>query len=69
MSIAKIIELVGNSTVSWEDAVRGAVAEASETLDGLTGVEVTNWTATVEDGAITNYKATVKIAFRVRDSR
>jgi flavin-binding protein dodecin len=69
MSVAKIIELVGNSDVGWQEAVANAVAEANDTLDGISGVEVTNMTASVENGRITNYKATVKLAFRLRDSR
>jgi flavin-binding protein dodecin len=69
MSTAKIIELVGSSPESWQAAVASALAEASETIDGISGLEVTNMTASVEDGRVTSYKATVKIAFRVRDSR
>lgn len=69
MSVAKIIELVGGSETSWQDAVQNAVTEAASTLDGITGVEVTNMTASVENGRISNYKATVKVAFRIRESR
>ncbi|MFQ5459203.1 MAG: dodecin family protein [Anaerolineae bacterium] len=69
MSTAKVIELVGSSTASWQDAVASAVAEASETLHGITGVEVVGFTAKVENGKITAYKATCKVAFRVRDNR
>jgi flavin-binding protein dodecin len=65
MSVAKIIELVGSSTESWEDAVRSAVAEASRTLRGVTGVDVQDWTASVEDGEIVEYKANVKVAFGI----
>ena len=69
MSVAKIIELVGGSETGWQDAVQNAVTEAASTLDGISGVEVTNMTASVENGRVTNYKATVKIAFRIRESR
>jgi flavin-binding protein dodecin len=69
MSTAKIIELVGSSPNGWEDAARTALAEAGETLEGISGLEVTNMTATVENGQITSYKATIKIAFRVRSNR
>jgi flavin-binding protein dodecin len=65
MSTAKIIELVGSSPDGWKEAVDSAVAQASQTLDGISGVEVTNMTATVEGGRITLYKATVKVAFRI----
>jgi flavin-binding protein dodecin len=69
MSTAKVIELVGSSPNGFDDAVRSAVAEAAETLQGLHGVEVTSLTGTIEGGQIVNYKATVKIAFEVRSNR
>ena len=48
-SVAKIIEIVGNSDKSWEDAAQVAVDEAKKTLHGIHGIEVTNMTATVDD--------------------
>ncbi len=62
-NIAKIIEVVGVSNEGWEEAARNALKEASKTLDNITGVEVTNYTANVKDGNILQYKAAVKIAF------
>jgi hypothetical protein len=46
-SVAKIIEIVGNSDKSWEDAAQVAVDEAKKTLHGIHGIEVTNMTGTV----------------------
>ena len=63
--IAKIIEVVGSSDKSWADAADEAVQAASDTVSGITGVEVEHMTATVEDGKIIKYKTTVKIAFAV----
>jgi hypothetical protein len=65
MATVKIIELVGTSTKSWHAAVEEAVQEASKTLHGISGVDVVSTTATVKDNTITEYRATVKIAFRV----
>jgi flavin-binding protein dodecin len=62
----KVIEVIGVSTVSFEHAVQQAVAKAAESIDGITGVEVTGQTAKVEDGAITQYRAACKIAFPVK---
>jgi len=67
MSVAKIIELVGSSDVSWDEAVRAAVAEAARTVRGIRGVDVQDWTARVKDGRIVEYKANVKIAFGVEE--
>lgn len=65
-NVVKVIELVGQSDESWEDAVQVAVKEASKTLRGITGVEVMNWTGNVnEEGEITGYRANVQVAFAV----
>ena len=68
-TVAKVIELVGESAVSWDDAVRNAVSEASKTIDGITGVEVLNWTASLDNGEIKEYKVNLKLAFGVREDR
>ena len=65
-SVVKVIELVGESDQSWQDAVQVAVKEASKTLRGITGVEVLNWTGKVdEEGEIVVYRANVQVAFEV----
>lgn len=69
MTAVKIIKVLGTSAESWEDAVHEAVDQASETIDEIHGVDVEDWTATVEDGTIAEYRATVEIAFPVREDR
>jgi flavin-binding protein dodecin len=66
MTAVKVIKVIGTSNESWDDAAEEAVAQASETVENITGVEVEDKTAKVEDGRITEYKATVEIAFPVR---
>jgi len=61
----KVIEVIGVSEKSWEDAVAQAVDKASESVKGITGVEVTAQTARVKDGKVVQYNATVKLAFVV----
>lgn len=68
MSAVKIIKVLGTSEESWEDAAQNAVTEANRTVDDISGVEVEDWTATVDSGGITTYKATVEIAFPVHES-
>lgn len=58
----KVEEFIGESNQSWHDAVSSAVTEASKTLGNVTGVEVINFTARVENGKVVNYKAHCKIA-------
>lgn len=65
MSVVKVVELVGESKQSWQDAAAAAVAEASRTLHNIKGVEIYNFTAEVDNGQITDYKANVKVAFLV----
>jgi flavin-binding protein dodecin len=59
----KITELLGDSPNSWKDAVRSAVKEATKDGKKITGVEVTNFTANVQDGDLVEYKANVKVAY------
>ncbi len=62
----KVIEVIGISTDGFEAAVDNAVAKASESINGITGVEVQNLSARVDDGKVVQYRANVKLAFAVR---
>lgn len=59
----KIVELLGESDKSWKDAVERAVSEASKEIPNITGVEIYNLTAGVENGRLTEFKANVKVAY------
>ncbi|MEW6227712.1 MAG: dodecin family protein [Bacillota bacterium] len=65
MTVVKVVELMGESATSWEDAVNQAVKAASQTVRNISGVEVMNMTASVDNGKITKYKADVHVAFAV----
>lgn len=67
MAVVKVVELVGDSRQSWEDAVKEAVRQAAKSIRNISGVEVLAVTANVEDDELVEYKANVKIAFRVDD--
>ncbi|AZR72311.1 hypothetical protein BBF96_02220 [Anoxybacter fermentans] len=69
MTTIKVIELIGESQKSWTEAVENAIAEACETIDGISGVEILSLKGTVRDGKIVEYKANVQLAFPVRDKR
>lgn len=66
MTAVKVIKVLGTSEESWEDAAREAVEQSSQTIENIKGVEVEDWTANVEGGRVTEYKATVEIAFPVQ---
>ena len=65
MPVVKIIELVGSSENSWEDAVQEALREAAKTVENIVGIDVLGHKAVVKDNKIAKYKAHVKIAFAV----
>jgi flavin-binding protein dodecin len=64
-STYKIIELVGTSDKSWEEAARTAIETAGKTLKELRIAEVTKLDVTVENGTIKNYRARLKVSFKV----
>jgi len=66
MSTLKVVELIGTSKKNWEDAANNAVKEASDTIKGITGLEVSGQTAKVVNGNIIEYRTTVKVAFVVK---
>ena len=64
-STYKIIELVGTSDESWEDAARSAVETAGKSLEQLRIAEVTRLDFTVENGKVKTYRARVNVSFKV----
>jgi len=64
-SVYKVIELVGTSPESWEKAAVAAVEMASKTLRDLRIAEVVELDMQLEDGKIRNYRARIKVSFKV----
>ena len=62
----KIIELVGSSPESIEDAIQGAISRACETLDNVRWFEVLETRGHVEGGKVTHYQVTLKLGFTLR---
>lgn len=63
MALLKVIELMAESKVSWEDATQNAVAEASQSVRKIRSVYVKNLTAEVEGGKIKNWRLNCKMTF------
>jgi dodecin len=63
-STYKIIELVGTSTSSWEDASKNAIETASKTLKDLRVAEITKLDLKIENGKVTAYRARVNLSFK-----
>ena len=66
-SVYKIIELVGTSTKSWDDAARAAVERASDSLRDLRIAEVVKLDLQIKDGKVEAYRAKVSISFKYED--
>ncbi|MGD9332094.1 MAG: dodecin family protein [Desulfobacterales bacterium] len=63
-SIYKVIDLVGTSSTSWEDAASGAVETAAANLRDLRVAEVTKLDMKIENGKATAFRARVKLSFK-----
>ena len=65
MAVVKIVELIGSSPKSWEEATKNALTEAAKTIKNIKSVYVKRCNAKVENNKIVEYRAVVKIAFVV----
>jgi flavin-binding protein dodecin len=63
-SVYKVIELVGTSDISWEEAAKNAVATAGKTLRDLRVAEITKLDMTIKDGKLSSYRARVTLSFK-----
>jgi flavin-binding protein dodecin len=68
-SVYKIIELVGTSEVSWEDAAKTAVETAGKSLRDLRVAEIIKLDMKVENGKVVAYRARVSISFKYEPSK
>jgi flavin-binding protein dodecin len=66
-SVYKVIELVGSSPTSWEEAAARAVEAAGKSLKNLRIAEVNKLDMKVENGKITAYRARVSLSFKYED--
>jgi len=66
--IYKVVELVGSSETSIEDAVQGAIARASRTLRHLRWFEITQTRGHVADGKVQHYQVTLKAGFTLENA-
>jgi flavin-binding protein dodecin len=68
-SVYNVIELVGSSPTSWEDAAKNAVETAGKTLRDLRIAEVTQLDVKIENGKVTAYRAKVNLSFKYQPSK
>lgn len=65
MSVLKVIEIMGNSTKSFEDAVQNVIEEASKTVKNIKSVYIKDMQVTVSNNMIAAYRVTTKISFGI----
>ena len=63
-SVYKVIELVGTSTQSWEDAAKAAVERAGKSLRDLRVAEIVQLDMQSDDGKVEAYRAKIKVSFK-----
>lgn len=63
MAMLKVIEVLAESTKSWEDATQQAIANASKTVRNIKSIYIENFEATVDNGQIKAYRINAKISF------
>ena len=66
-SVYKVIELIGTSSNSWEEAARNVVETASKSLKDLRIAEVAELDMKVEDGKVSAYRVKVKVSFKYQE--
>ncbi len=62
-NVYRIVEIVGSSQTSTDDAIRNAIARADQTLNNLAWFQVIDTRGHIEDGAIAHFQVTVKVGF------
>jgi flavin-binding protein dodecin len=67
MSVLKVIEVLGNSTVSFEDAVKNVIDEASKSVKNIKSVYVVDMQVKVNDNKIAEYRVNTKVCFGIME--
>lgn len=67
MSVYKIVEIIGTSPKSWEDATRQALATAAKSLEELRIAEVVRQDVTIEKGKVTTFRVRLNLSFKYRE--
>lgn len=65
MAVMKVIELLSDSSKSWEDATAKGVVKASESLKGVKSAFVQSQSVTVKNGKVDKYRVNLKVSFQV----
>jgi dodecin len=67
MSVAKVVEIIASSKVSFDEAVKTGVERACKTLENVKGAWVKDQKVSIENGNVTEYRVTLKVSFILED--
>ena len=67
MSVYKVIDVIGTSAESWEEAAKFAIERASKTVEDLRIAEVVEQDLKIENGSISAYRTKVRLSFKYKD--
>jgi len=67
MAVVKVIEIIAESTESWEAAAKEALKEASKTISGIQSIYIEDMKGIVEGDKIVKYRVDTKISFVVNE--
>ncbi len=67
MTVARVTKITAASSTGFQDAIEEGLRRAAQTLRGISGLEVISQKAKVEDGKITEYRATIEVTFILED--
>ncbi len=68
MAVYKILEVVGTSPISWEDATQTALATAAKTLEDLRVAEVVRQDVTIAYGKVMAYRVRLNLSFKYKET-
>lgn len=68
MAVLKVIEVLGNSTVSFEDAVKNVIKDVSKTVKNIKSVYVKDMQVTVNENKISEYRVNAKVCFGIMEN-
>ena len=65
MAVLKVLEILSDSSSSWEDATRKGIVKVSESVRNIRSAHVQSQSVTVEDGKVKSYRVNLKVSFEV----
>lgn len=69
MTVAKIIELIGSSNKSFDDAIAQLIARANKTLRHVSGIHIISQKIKLDNGKVVEYRVNCKVSFGIEEPK